>query len=89
MTKEIKKNHPSRPVGGAETGSQGREDSWQCGRDRERWWIVEKMGQAVRQLADSMAPHSRIDKLGGTAEEQNRLHNPGLQLGEIKPQTSD
>ena len=28
-TKELKKKHSSRPVGGAETGSWGREDSWQ------------------------------------------------------------
>ena len=28
-TKELKKKHSSRPVGGAETGSQGREDMWQ------------------------------------------------------------
>ena len=28
-TKEIKKKHPSRPIGGAETGSWGRENSQQ------------------------------------------------------------
>ena len=42
-------------------------------------------GQAVRQLADPMAPHSHIDKPGGTVGERSRLCNPGLQLGEIKP----
>ena len=47
------------------------------------------MGQARLQLADPMAPHSRIDKPGGTAGEQSRPCRPGLQLGEIKPQTSD
>ena len=46
--------------------------------DPTRWWLV-----------DSAPPHSRIDKLGGMAGEQNRPHNPGLQPGEIKPQTSD
>ena len=46
-------------------------------------------GQAVRQLADPVAPHSHIDKLQGTAGERNRPHNPGLQFREIKPQTSD
>ena len=30
-TKEIKKKHSSRPVGGAEMGSRGREDLWQGG----------------------------------------------------------
>ena len=29
--KEIKKKHSSRPVGGVETGSWGREDWWQGG----------------------------------------------------------
>ena len=28
-TKELKKKHSHTPVGGVETGSQGREDSWQ------------------------------------------------------------
>ena len=38
-----------------------------------RWW-----------LADPAAPHLCIDKPGGMAAERNRLHNPGLQRGEIK-----
>ena len=42
--------------------------------DPTRWW-----------LADPMAPHSRIDKLGGMVGERNRLCNPGLQHQEIKP----
>ena len=42
--------------------------------DPTRWW-----------LADPVAPHSLIDKLGGMAGE--RPGNPGLQRGEIKPQT--
>ena len=46
--------------------------------DPTRWW-----------LADPAAPHSHIDRPGGTAGEQNRLRNPGLQGGEIKSQTSD
>ena len=36
-----------------------------------------------------VAPHSHIDKLRGTAGKGNRPRNPGLQLREIKPQTSD
>ena len=78
----------------------GGEDSRQHGGWRThpvRWWIVERRGQAVRQLADPtrwwladpVAPHSPIDKPGGTVGDQNRLHNPGLQLGKMKPQTSD
>ena len=57
--------------------------------DPETWQTVEQMGQAVQWVGEPVAPHSRIDKLGGMAGEPNRLPNPGLQLGEIKPQTSD
>ena len=46
--------------------------------DPTRWWG-----------ADPVALHSCMDKPGGTVGEQNRLCNPGLQLGEIEPQTSD
>ena len=46
--------------------------------DPTRWW-----------LADPVAPHSHIDKPGGTEGEQSRPRNPGLQCREIKPQTSD
>ena len=35
-------------------------------RDSERWQIVERTGQAVQQLADPEAPHSRTNKPGGT-----------------------
>ena len=56
--------------------------------DPETWRIVER-GQAVRLLVDPAAPHSHIDEPGRTVGEQNRLRNPGLQLLEIKPQTSD
>ena len=38
--------------------------------DPTRWW-----------LADPVAPYLCIDKPGGTAGEQNRPHNPGLQRG--------
>ena len=35
-TKELKKKHSFRPVGGAEMGNQGREDVWQGGSWRTR-----------------------------------------------------
>ena len=57
--------------------------------DPEKWQIVEWMGQAVQLLADPTAPHSRTDKPVGMARERSRQHKPGLQHGEIKPQTSD
>ena len=68
-TKELKKKHSSRLVGGAEIDSQGRRGLW------ERQWLVE---WAV--------PHLCIDKPGGTTGEPDRLHNPGFQCREIKPQ---
>ena len=76
--KELKKKHSSRPVGGAEKGSQGREDVEQGGSWRTR--------QAKWQLADQVDPHLCAEKLGGTTGEQDRVHNPGLQHQEIKPQ---
>ena len=36
-----------------------------------------------------MVPYLPADKLGVTTGEQDRLHYPGLQHGEIKLQTSD
>ena len=87
--KEIKKKHSCRLVGGAEMGSQGGEDWWQDSRWQTQggggWWNR----QARLQIADPEGPHSHIDKPGGTAGEQSRQQNPGLQHGEIKPQTSD
>ena len=55
----------------------------------ETWWIVKPMGQAVRQLAESAAPHSSIDKLGGPAGERKQAAQPRAQAWGKKPQTSD
>ena len=59
-------------------GSWGTEDSPQGGswRTPERWWIVEQMGQAVRQLADPR-PHicaqiNLEEQWGGEQTEQPR-----------------
>ena len=79
-TKELKKHSP-RPVGGAEMGSQVERTLHKAaagGPGRARWGLAE---QAV--------PHSRANKPGGTTWEQDRPHNLGLQLREIKLQTSD
>ena len=70
-------------------GSRGREDSRQGGTGGPSKVADCGTGQAGQLLADPVAPHSPMDKLGGTAGEQNSLSNPGLQLGEIKPQTYD
>ena len=43
-TKELKKKHSSRQVGGVGTGGQGGEDSWQGSSWRTgvaKWWLVE------------------------------------------------
>ena len=50
-TKELKKKHSSRLVGGEERGNLGREDMWQGG-----GW---QTGHVV--------PHLFVDKLGGTS----------------------
>ena len=39
-----------------------------------------------QQLVDQAVPHLHADKPGGTTGEPDRLNNPGLQRGEIKPQ---
>ena len=46
-------------------------------------------GPREARLVERVVPHSPVDKLGGTTGEQDRPCNPGLQHGEIKPQTSD
>ena len=48
--------------------------------DPETGGLWDERGQAVQPLADPAAPHPRIDELGGTAGEQSRPGNPGLQL---------
>ena len=70
-------------------GSWGREDLMQGSGWRAQQGDRCGAGQAARQLADPSAPHSRTDKLGGTAGERSRLRNPGIQCGEIKPQPSE
>ena len=82
-TKELKKKHSSRLVGGAEMGSWGGEDAWQGGGWLTGGW---RMGQARWLLGDQMDPNSCTDKPGGTIGEQERLHNPGFQQREIKHQ---
>ena len=70
-------------------GQLGRKGLMATRLDPEMWRTVEQTGKAVQLLADPTAPHLHMDKPGGTAGERNRLRNPGLQLREIKPQTSD
>ena len=75
-------------------GSQGGEDSQQGSglwtqRGGRLWNRADQDAASRPHKVDPAAPHSYIDKLGGMAGEQNRPHNPGLQPGEIKPQTSD
>ena len=74
-TKELKKKHSTRPVGGVDINSQGGEDVLQG----SRW----RTGRARQQL---VVPYLCADKPGGTTGEQDRPYNPGFQCGEIKPQ---
>ena len=74
-TKELKKKHSSRLVGGGRERQPGQREctarQWLEGRVCEADWVV---------------PHSCADKLGGTTGEGDRPNNPGFQGGEIKPQ---
>ena len=56
-TKELKKKQLTRPVGGAETGSWGKE-AWQQLVDPVRWWLEERV-----------VPHLHVDKPEGTTGE--------------------
>ena len=60
-TKELKKKHSPRLVGGAErTNGKVLEESGQVRHlaDQGRWWLV-----------DWVVPHLHVDKLGGTTGE--------------------
>ena len=60
----------SKRGGDGQPGQRGPVAMWP---DPERWRIVEQTGQAVRPLADPVAPHSHIDRPGGTVGEAH--HN--------------
>ena len=78
-TKELKKKHSSRFVGGVETGSQGGEDAQQGG----GWdWV----GEVV--AGRWVVPHSLVDKPGRTIGELDRPCHPGFQLWEKKASKS-
>ena len=66
------------------TAAGGPTEAVDCGTGQARLQLADPT-----RLADPVTPHLRIDKSGGTAGERSRPRNPGLQLGEIKPQTSD
>ena len=75
-TKELKKKHSSRPVGGAEISSRVERTRGKAaagGLGRARW-----------RLVDEVVPHLPADKPGGTTRGRDRPHNPGFQCGEIK-----
>ena len=78
-TKEIKKKYSSRLVGGAETGSWAERSHCKAAAGGPSEVTDCGTGQARLQLASEVA-------VGGPSDRQ---HNPGLQRGEIKPQTSE
>ena len=78
-TKEIKKKHSSRPVGGAEMGSRMERTHGKPGAGGPSKVADCGVGWVKLQLASEAAG-------GGPGD---RPLNPGLQYGEIKPQTTD
>ena len=78
-TKELKKTHSSRPVGGVETGSWAERTHSKAAAGRPSEVADCGVGRAKLQLAGEAAA-------GGPGD---RLSNPEFQRGEIKPQTSD
>ena len=69
-TKEIKNKHSSRPVGGAEMGSRGREDS-RCPGGTETGGVWDKRGRQSDHL-QTLWPHIRADKPRGPDSEWQR-----------------
>ena len=78
-TKEIKKKHSSRLVGGAERGSQAERTQGKAAAGGPSKVADCGGGWAKLQLAGEAAA-------GGPGD---RPHNPEVQLWEIKPQTTD
>ena len=68
---------PVRLGGGVEMSSGG-------GEVVARWWMEDWVGQVAAGRPGG--PTFACGLLGGTAGEQDKLHNPGFQHGEIKPQ---
>ena len=50
-------------------------------------WKSNNQGVKEETFIQTTAPHLHVDNPGGTMGEQDRLHNPGLQYWEIKPQS--
>ena len=80
-TKELKKKHSSRLVGGAEMGNEHEEELRQGGRWQTRWARL-----MLQQLMAHTVPHLPVEKPGGTTGEQDRSRKPGFQCGKIKLQ---
>ena len=86
-TKEIKNKHSPRPIGGAETGTVGGEDSRDLG-GTETGGVWDERGRQSDHW-QTLLPHIRAQINRTNGREQSRPGNPGLQRGEIKPQTSE
>ena len=70
-TKEIKNKHSSRPVGGAETGRQGGEDSRGHG-GTETGGVWDERGRQSDHW-QTLRPHIHADKLRGLDSEWPRM----------------
>ena len=69
--KEIKNKHSSRPVGGAETGSRGREDP-RCRGGTETGGVWDEQGRQSDHR-QTLRPHIRADKSRGADSEWQRM----------------
>ena len=77
-TKELKKKHSSRQVGGVEMGSQVERTHGKATNGGS--------GRARQPLVELAVPHLHTDKPGETTVEWDRRHNLGFQCREIKLQ---
>ena len=67
-TKELKKKHSSRLVGGAEMGSWAESTRGKAGgMGQARWWLEDQVGEAA--AGRLVVSHTYTDKLGVTTGE--------------------
>ena len=86
-TKEIKNKHSSRLVGGAEMGTRAERTRVAVAGPRLAECGTNGAGSLTTSKLRGLTFTHRKTRMNGG--ERSRLRNPGLQRGEIKPQTSD
>ena len=80
-TKELKKKHLSRPVGGVKMGSWLEMTHSKAAARGPGWARQQLVDPARQQLGDWAVPHSCADKLGGTMGGARQTTQPRVPAG--------